>query len=194
MKTIRKGTFETNSSSTHSITICKKKKPIELLIPRNSVVPYMVEEYGDVSYSDETYDKDVHNNEVNKLRFLINMIASIYDESLLSDEWDYNERDNVEYNKQYFKKLINSELFVWLKEVVAEETKTEIEYVQPSGDWFPFFETTYSENDSIENLLCLKKEGNSYNEELFKNRVREIIFNNDIVIENVNCPYGMERY
>lgn len=35
MRTIRNNTFETNSSSTHTITISRYKKPREENIPRN---------------------------------------------------------------------------------------------------------------------------------------------------------------
>ena len=194
MKLIRNGVFETNSSSTHSISICRYEKPQENNIPRNYKDIYMVSEFGDVGGSDETYACDTHNTEVSKLRFLINMIASIYEDSKLYEDWEYERKDDETYKKEYFRKLMAQDLFVWLKEVVFEETGTEIEIEMPSNNWFPYFEQTYTEYDSIENLLDIEEnEDGSYNKDKFKARIRDIIFNNKVYIENENCPYGMER-
>ena len=60
--------------------------------------------------------------------------------------------------------------------------------------WFPFFETTYSEDSSIEDMLDIEEDENGkYNEKQFKARIKDIIFNSKVYIENENCPYGMER-
>ena len=194
MKKVRNNVFETNSSSTHSISICRYEKPQENNIPRNYKDVYKVSEYGDVGGSDETYACDTHNTEVSKLRFLINMIASIYEDSKLYEEWEFKRRDDEIYKKEYFRKLITQDLFIWLKEVVFEETGTEIEIEMPSNNWFPYFEQTYTEYDSIENMLDIEEDENGkYNKDKFKNRIKDIIFNSKVYIENENCPYGMER-
>lgn len=194
MKLVRNNVFETNSSSTHSISICRYEKPQENNIPRNYKDVYMVSEFGDVGGSDETYACDTHNTEVSKLRFLINMIASVYEDSELYENWEYERRDDEIYKKEYFRKLIIQDLFVWLKEVVFEETGTEIEIEMPSNNWFPYFEQTYTEYDSIENMLDIEEDENGkYNKDKFKTRIKDIIFNSKVYIENENCPYGMER-
>ncbi len=194
MKLVRNNVFETNSSSTHSISICRYEKPQENNIPRNYKDVYMVSEFGDVGGSDETYACDTHNTEVSKLRFLINMIASVYEDSELYGDWSYERKDDEVYKKEYFRKLITQDLFVWLKEVVFEETGTEIEIEMPSNNWFPYFEQTYTEYDSIENMLDIEEDENGkYNKDKFKTRIKDIIFNSKVYIENENCPYGMER-
>lgn len=194
MKLVRNNVFETNSSSTHSISICRYEKPQENNIPRNYKDVYMVSEFGDVGGSDETYACDTHNTEVSKLRFLINMIASVYEDSELYENWEYERRDDEIYKKEYFRRLITQDLFVWLKEVVFEETGTEIEIEMPSNNWFPYFEQTYTEYDSIENMLDIEEDENGkYNKDKFKTRIKDIIFNSKVYIENENCPYGMER-
>lgn len=193
MISVRRNVFETNSSSTHSISIIKLQKPKVVLIPRNLDTTYKVEEYGDVGSSDERFMVDTHSNEVDKLRFVINMIATIVD-SEAEIEWECEKRRDKKYTKECFEKLINHNLFIWLKDVVKENTGTEIEYVQPDYNWFPFFETTYSEDDDLKTLLHLEKTENGYDETKFKNRIKEIIFDNEMIIENENCPYGMERY
>lgn len=194
MKLVRNNVFETNSSSTHSISICRYEKPQENNIPRNYKDVYIVSEFGDVGGSDETYACDTHNTEVSKLRFLINMIASVYEDSELYGDWSYERKDDEVYKKEYFRKLITQDLFVWLKEVVFEETGTEIEIEMPSNNWFPYFEQTYTEYDSIENMLDIEEDENGkYNKDKFKTRIKDIIFNSKVYIENENCPYGMER-
>lgn len=194
MKLVRNNVFETNSSSTHSISICRYEKPQENNIPRNYKDVYMVSEFGDVGGSDKTYACDTHNTEVSKLRFLINMIASVYEDSELYGDWSYERKDDEVYKKEYFRKLITQDLFVWLKEVVFEETGTEIEIEMPSNNWFPYFEQTYTEYDSIENMLDIEEDENGkYNKDKFKTRIKDIIFNSKVYIENEDCPYGMER-
>ena len=194
MKLVRNNVFETNSSSTHSISICRYEKPQENNIPKNYKDVYKVSEYGDVGGSDETYACDTHNTEVSKLRFLINMIASVYEDSELYENWEYERRDDEIYKKEYLRKLITQDLFVWLKEVIFEETGTEIEIEMPSNNWFPYFEQTYTEYDSIENMLDIEEDENGkYNKDKFKARIKDIIFNSKVYIENENCPYGMER-
>ena len=194
MKLVRNNIFETNSSSTHSISICRYEKPQENNIPRNYKDVYMVSEFGDVGGSDETYACDTHNTEVSKLRFLINMIASVYEDGELYGNWEYERKDDKIYKKEYFRKLITQDLFVWLKEVVFEETGTEIEIEMPSNNWFPYFEQTYTEYDSIKNMLDIEEDENGkYNKDKFKTRIKDIIFNSKVYIENENCPYGMER-
>jgi len=69
MKLVRNNVFETNSSSTHSITISRYERPAENNIPRNYEGIYAISQYGDVGGSDETYACDTHNTEVSKLRF-----------------------------------------------------------------------------------------------------------------------------
>ena len=196
MEKIRRHTFETNSSSTHTITISKYQKPREENIPRNLTRTtgkvFDIVEYGDCGGDDETYACDTMRTEVEKLSFIINMVASVasdlyYNSEDYDDLWDSNKVEDNEYITQCFNKFVSMDLFIWLKEAVLEETGTMINYVQPESNWFPFYETTYDENDGVEEILCAN------DKEKFKNRVKEIIFDGDIVIENEVCPYGMER-
>lgn len=190
MKKIRYGSFETNSSSTHTITISKYQKPREENIPRNLTKitgeMFNIAEYGDCGGDDETYACDTIRTEVEKLGFIINMIASIC-QNKYEDMWDFNKRDIKGYNEEIFQKLIKTDLFTWLKESVFEETGTMINYVMPEGYLFPFYETTYDENRGISSILSTESKDE------FKKKVKEIIFDKDVIIENEVCPYGMER-
>lgn len=190
MKTIRKNTFETNSSSTHTITITKYSKPREENIPRNLTRDtgklFDITEYGGCGGDDDTYACDTLRTEIEKLSFIINMIASVCDNEY-GDMWDFDKRDVEGYNEEIFQKLIETDLFIWLKEAVLEETGTMINYVMPDGYIFPFYETTYDESYGIKHIL------ETDNKAKFKKKVKEIIFDKDTIIENEVCPYGMER-
>lgn len=190
MKTIRTNTFETNSSSTHSITISKYQKPREDNIPRNLTRDtgklFSVVEYGDCGGGDEEYACDTLRTETEKLSFIINMIASVVEDTHY-DMWDYDKRNESGYNEKIFNQMIKTDLFVWLQEAVLEETGTMIDYVKPNNNRFPFYETTYDECVGIEELLQVS------DKEKFKNKVKKIIFDKDIFINNEVCPYGMER-
>lgn len=190
MKTIRTNTFETNSSSTHSITISKYQKPREDDIPRNLTRDtgklFSVAEYGDCGGGDEEYACDTLRTETEKLSFIINMIASVVEDTHY-DMWDYDKRNESGYNEKIFNQMIKTDLFVWLQEAVLEETGTMIDYVKPNNNRFPFYETTYDECVGIEELLQVS------DKEKFKNKIKEIIFDKDVFIDNEVCPYGMER-
>ncbi|MBQ8298417.1 MAG: hypothetical protein IJX99_00840 [Clostridia bacterium] len=186
MKQIRRGVFETNSSSSHSITITKWEPPKVVDIPRNYEEIFEVYEFGDVDGGEDRYGLDTHLDEVSKLRFIVNMLARVYEDL----EWD---DDTFEWGNLKFYELIKQDLFVWLKEAVKEETGTEIAYIHPKCKEYPYFEATYSEYDDMKDLLHIEKDGDGFNKEKFKARVKEIIFNKEIVIYNEECPYGMER-
>lgn len=194
METIRSGAFETNSSSTHSITISTYQKPREDNIPRNLTrdtgKTFLVAEMGDCGGSDETYACDTHRTEIEKLRFVINMIATLMDAE--NDDgiyWDFNRRAEKGYNEKCFEEMVHDKYFQWLTEAILEETGTMIEYKRPEDiSWFPFFDTTSDENNGIDALL------HAEDKEHFKKTVKNIIFNKDVIIENEVCPYGMERW
>jgi hypothetical protein len=189
MINIRRSVFETNSSSTHSISIIKNQEKFYKRIPRNSSAEYKVEEYGDIGSSDDYYAENEHYDEVDKLRYIINMIASFYEYD--DDDWDYSRKNDDEYVNECFDKLLRRNLFIWLKEVVKEETGTNIKIVQPYSRYYPFFEITWSDDINIKQLFKIEDDND---EEAFKKRIKEIIFDKDIIIINKNVPYGMEDY
>ena len=114
------------------------------------------------------------------------MIASVVEDTHY-DMWDYDKRNESGYNEKIFNQMVKTDLFVWLQEAVLEETGTMIDYVKPNNNRFPYYETTYDECAGIEELLQVS------DKEKFKNKIKEIIFDKDIFINNEVCPYGMER-
>ena len=81
-------------------------------------------------------------------------------------------------------------MFACLKEVVEEETGTEIEFIKPTNyNYFPYFEEAYNENGYVKDLLHVEINGTTLNKEKFKARLKEIIFNKEIIIKDYDESY-----
>ena len=161
MRQIRRKVFETNSSSTHSISIYKWQKPEEHAVPLNTTL----EVEGYISGRTEITD------EVGKLNYIVVMLASLI---------EYEDDDNI----QTLEDVINSKRFVWLKEVVKEKCNTDIIY-KSTYTYSPFFETTYDESRGIVKVFGCDVD----NEVEFKARVASIIFEPDMIIEDKENEY-----
>ena len=189
-KIIRKGVYETNSSSSHALSIGGRKQCRLDIFPRNSEYIYHLEEYG-VTDSDE-WKLDVVKlySEVDKARFMINIITSHIDESEQYPEVNYwlDWPKRIENPNRTFEMLIGQKPFVWLKEVLEKETGTEFEFEKPERDnWFPYYKSFYLDDD-----IATATGIDFYDEEKFKERVRDIIFNEEIVITDADIPYSCD--
>ena len=166
---IRRSVFETNSSSTHSVSIYNKSKLMFSDIPKNSTVVL-----------DDTFvtPTDIC-DELGKLNFIVRMLASMVDHKIYDEELEINS----------FKQMINFKWFKWLAEVVKEESNTEVIYKCPTYShngkevaYSPYYDTVYSDYDSIENIFTDDNLDIMESETLFKERVKDIIYNKSISI------------
>lgn len=155
MISIRRNVFETNSSSSHSLSILTYQEPRNDKIPRNAE-SYKVEELGG-------YDFEIY-SEVEKLSFMLNVIAT-YIRS------HYEKFDD----EKPFEEMLKYEPFVWLQEMIKEETGTTIEFVDKKRKWYPYFETLDDEWFTIEKVF----ECDWSNEQEFKKYMKELIFDNN---------------
>ena len=173
---IRRGVFETNSSSTHSVSIYNKENLQYSDIPKDSEV---------VLNDTYHYGTDIF-DELGKLNYIVTMLASICDRRM-----DY---DELEIEKS-FDAMVSLDWFKWLAEVVKEESNTEIIFECPtyrSGEkktYFPYYNTTYDEDDSIDDILTDNDDEVLINREKYKERIRDIIYNRNIVIEDKENEY-----
>ena len=167
---VRIGVFETNSSSTHSLTIYNRSKRYFSDIPRDSEVIIN----GKHSTGMEIFD------ELGKLNFVVTMLASI-----IENKCDYDE-----LKIESFEHMISLNWFKWLAEVVKEVSNTEVIYECPTyynGEkktYCPYYDTTYDEYESVEYIFS---DGNSsimVDEIKFKERVKDIIYNPSVIIED----------
>ena len=175
-KQIRRGVFETNSSSTHSVSICDRNKIEYSDIPKNSKIII------DDNYSTGT---DIF-DELGKLNFVVTMLASIVEVRCDEDEMEIKS----------FEEMTNLNWFKWLAEVVKEESNTEVIYECPrwsySGEfkeYVPYYETTWDEYETIEEIFTGDEYGIMEDEVKFKERVRDIIYNPSIIIEDKENEY-----
>ena len=174
---IRRSVFETNSSSTHSVSIStNKKKLIYSYIPKNSKV---------ILKDDWVYGTDIF-DEMGKLNYIVTMLASI-----IECKYEY---DELEIEKS-FESMISLDWFKWLAEVVQEESNTEVVYINPTytngnkKTYFPYYDTTYDEYDLIEAIFTNYDSEVMTNKEKFKDRVRDIIYNKNVTIEDKENEY-----
>lgn len=172
---IRRCVFETNSSSTHSVSIYNKNKIIYSDIPKDSTV-----------ILNDEYDAGTDIiDELGKLNFVVTMLATIVD----------NKEYDEELEVKSFEEMINLDWFKWLAEVVKEENNTDIIYECPkywSGEpkkYAPYYDTTWDEHDSIENIFTDDNPSIMNDETKFKERVKDIIYNPSIIIEDKENEY-----
>lgn len=194
MKTIRNSTFETNSSSTHSITIEYNSIKKESNIPRSSEEPYILSAVRG-TFSDDYFD-DTYVTEIDKAGFVLNIIASISEDVLDYDEYRIEDRDDKSSIDESYNRLINTKLFTWLKEVIFDETGTHIEFERPDSSYYPFFNTIYSEHSSLAYLLGLVDDRydnidsiDDIDKDKFKDKIWDIIFNQDCHVTSANKEY-----
>lgn len=190
-KIVRQSTFETNSSSSHSLVISRRIKPKLEQFPRNSKHIYYLEEYG-VTWSGEcALDVAKLHSEVNKARFMLNIIASHIEED---DDYNKGHYPEVAFwldgdnPNRTFEALIAQKPFVWFKEVLESHTNTEFEFVEPRGDYFPYYERVCDDRKSLDKAIDI----DFFDEKKFKERVAQIIFDEEIIIIDADIPYGCD--
>ena len=172
-KQIRHGVFETNSSSTHSVSIYKKKINTNN-IPIDTVLNISTD-----------YDRGVFYSEVDKLNFIVIMLASI-----VENKCDYEDLEIKSFNE-----MISLPWFKWLAEVVKEESNTDIIYKVPTywngkeKTYVPYYETTYDENNSIEEIFTDFEPEILTDKAKFKELVKNLIYDPTVVMEDVKEEY-----
>ena len=172
---VRVGVFETNSSSTHSVSIYNNANRKFQDIPKDSEIIL------DDTYA---YGTDIF-DETGKLNYVVTMLASIVERRC-----DYDELEI-----ESFEDMINLNWFKWLTEIVKEESNTEIIYKCPTRydgkerTSVPFYSTTYDENDTIEDIFTGDGSDIMDNKTKFKERVKDIIYNPSVIIEDKENEY-----
>lgn len=199
MKQIRWWIFETNSSSSHSVSIGPiKRKEISKDIPRNVPI-YEIPEYKVANGHTESTIINTLITEVSKLSFLFNVIASFiyYDYEEGYDGYIVNTlsclcgRAISEADPNDQKKAISQDLIYmrWLREIVQEETGTLIKIPIPESNEFPYFDVIYFTGSSGDLYDELWKSIEDQDEALFKSLAREIVFNPEIIIKDSDESY-----
>ena len=191
-KIVRLNTFETNSSSSHSLVITTRTEPVMKYFPKNSDEVFKLTEYGVVGRCDYGVNVETLYCEVDKARFMLNILAThIDDDTDYYEEGHYPEvtywadsENNIKNENRTFETFIKQKPFVWLKELLEEKTGTKFEFAKPNSWRFPYYETIYLEED-LDEVVDI----DWFDEKLFKERVSKIIFNDDIIIKDIEESY-----
>lgn len=167
---VRRGTFETNSSSTHSLSITERKPSLQKFVKGQRIVltGYQCDDH--YTY----YGVKTFNSQEEKANLLVNMLFVIIDSESDISLWSI---DDYELRYEY---LMSQPQFTWLKEVIEEETHGTVSYpnFEELHDKYEFFDVMYDDDRNVSDILDV-----DFNDELkFKARVKEIIFNDDITI------------
>lgn len=156
---IRKGVFETNSSSMHSLTVIAGDRMGEynfntIDVDGEELIPVYPDEYG--------WNGDDLKTPLQKLSYIITMVQ--YKDSLIRE-------DDIE----------DSRYFLWLSEMIKDYVGYGIAY-QPSHD--EYYKYGYIDHESVDIL----DEYWVDDKEEFQSNMRDIIFNEKyfIIIDNDN--------
>lgn len=170
---IRCRVFETNSSSTHSVSIYNRKTEAKE-IPKDSRIVISTKQAEGTLYS-----------ELDKLNHVVTLLASIVE----------HKHDYGELEIKSFEEMISLSWFKWLAEAVKEESNTEIVYEQPTY-WngkektiVPYYDTTFDDDENIEDIFTDYNKTILLDEVKFKERVKDIIYNPTMIIEDVEEEY-----
>lgn len=167
---IRLSVFESNSSSTHSVSIRSNFTIKFQDIPTNSEVILN----GTYEYGTDIFD------ELGKLNYVVTMLASIVEYRVDEEDLDIKS----------FEDMISLNWFKWLADVVKEDCNTDVIYKCPTYSngrkklYYPYYNTTSDEDCTIEDIFTDNNPDILDDEMKFKERVRDIIFNPTTVIED----------
>lgn len=180
MLKVRHQVYETNSSSTHSLTI-RKLSSKQTTIPENSEFD-ICREIGFVS-------NETAVSEMQKLRYLVSLVAlymeykADHNEAFDDDYYGYYGEKSTAGWRRYQKDIFSFPWLVWLCEVVKEERDTILFFDKNVSD-FPYIsETDGFEDDYVWEVLGFSKEDRD-NKDIVKEKFREIIFNPEIILED----------
>lgn len=166
MLNIRLDTFETNSSSTHSLLIhkmCEMKWPDDKSVPFNISREYPTLETMGIG-------------EVSKTLFILGLIASTMIEE---DDIPYRGVSDIEFT-EYLKK--HNQWICWLLDIVKEKVGIEI-LLSPVCEYAPYFSEGFVfEDDDVYSLMGIP-ENYIENESFIKSIFIKYIFDPNIVLQ-----------
>ena len=158
---IRRNVFETNSSSSHSISI-EHVDASDLIIPRDTTIEV-------TGRLDDCFLR----TQTQKLNFVVSMVASIIEE-----EYDHS----TETSTPSVEAVINNRLFAWISDVVKENSNTHLIF-KSTRRGFPYFTTTYDDDESALMLITNHQPDLINDEEKFKDIIKNIIYSEGVLVK-----------
>lgn len=166
---IRQSIFETNSSSSHSISIVNKTEIPDNDFPRDSKDKFILISLDPAETSNDFMSLSyLFKSEVGKAGYLLNVIASYISEE--EDIWEIDEET-----------FLKSKYARWFREMLIETTNTNIV--------FDFtYRNTYDGDSSISRIF----ECNWEDEISFKEYMKNLVFNKDLYIKDIQSSYDLD--
>jgi len=151
MEQIRNMVFETNSSSTHSITLRGMKDSMDMPYEENNI---------EISFGEYGWEQQQYYDYKDKLSYVLTMI-----QYRLPYKWD-----SEEMGKNIVNTILTSNYYKWLEEMVWEYCKKSISVEQNESDWSPAGYIDHQSTDILDEWW-------SDDEIEFKNNMKNFIFN-----------------
>lgn len=151
MKQIRNNVFETNSSSTHSITINGLKD--------NMVLPYEKDNI-EISFGEYGWEQERYSSYQDKLSYVLTMIQYHLPYSY----------DSEEMGKNIVNTILSSNYYKWLEEMVWDYCKKTLSVEEGGSDWSPAGYIDHQSTDILDEWW-------SDDEGKFKDSMKDFIFN-----------------
>lgn len=201
MKQIRHGVFETNSSSTHSLTLEYSDRDLNSI---SSCLPYNNSK--ELKYLDilkhRLIQDGITEGEIDKLRVIVALITEyVYDEYILNIKKEYCEKHGMafnqyvwsyEYNDFLSKKLkgkmarnyiYNHRFWKYLNSVLKKKLNINIK-LYDTFEYFPYISEFVDEGLGCESSQNYKELGfsNKMTKESFCKKIEDVLFNKEVLI------------
>lgn len=179
MKQIRYSSFETNSSSTHSLVLTSS-----LLNSRKNLI------FENIGFGEYGWGYDELKSPEDKISYLLTLIQ-YEDENIKSiplPAWDDPKREELEkeYSDAKLEAILSSKYFAWINDVVFDVCEEKIELKRSVG----YYDFGYIDHQSLEPNIFYKSGNDIFemNEESFKAFIKELIFTEKyfIAVDNDN--------
>lgn len=179
MKQIRYGSFETNSSSTHSLVLTSS-----LLDTRKNLI------FENIGFGEYGWGYEELKSPEDKISYLLTLIQ-YEDENVKSiplPAWDNPNREELEkeYSNTKLEAILNSKYFAWINDVVFDVCEKKIELRKNVG----YYDFGYIDHQSLEPNIFYKSGNDIFgmDEKTFKEFVKELIFTEKyfIAVDNDN--------
>ena len=198
MKLIRSCIFETNSSSSHALTIVERTEDVAGLLPKDtSFTSYGLRK----GISCDDYNRAVLRLEtqIGKLDVIVSALVGYLESKEDIRQWDCELKKYKVETKGEFFDIVNNDMRVKaLKECIRDYTGSTLTIVSnPEEDRYaPYVVEVYDEDDyAFENLLSSRgdKSIDKLTYEDYVKIFRKLLFDSNIIIEYSDTPYGWEE-
>lgn len=184
MKQIRRNVFETNSSSTHSMTI-KRVEDSRIEIPHNLLDL-------DICKEMELPFNTCVIGEFAKLRYVIGLIGrrivELSEDLGIDNCYAYDYEKEQEGFDKFKDKILSFDWIVWIKELIQEECNTTLAFNLNSKE-FPFItECPYFDDTGVLDTLDIDDK-DARDEGYMKAFFKDLIFNSSVVIQDLEEEY-----